>query len=163
MNWYKKAQENLVFRGTKTPETNPTTRDFPGIYFSFNPISAKKWGPHVSSYKIKNSNFFNPNVYSINNRDYNLVETFIYQYGYSPNVSSKQWKDMGAAQEKITNLTPDSYWNTLSQLMLFPTTNWVLYLKQLGYNGFINDTDLFIFDPKDVEYIGVYKPKGNIL
>jgi len=159
MNWYKKAQYNgLMFRGTKTPETRPIARDFPGAYFASTPEEAQNWGKYVSAYKIVSNNFFNPNStdpYHINPSEFQLLNTFIKKYGYRPSASILKWKEMGAGNTFGT-LTEQNYWEVLSNLMLYPTKEWASYLKQLGYDGFINYKDLFLFDLNKAQYVGRY-------
>ena len=113
MKIYRIAQENfgLYYHGSKELEKTPTPRDFTGVYFSIDPISASKWGKYVAAYKINSRKFFKPNVTSmhINSSDFEILERFIERYGYIPNKSNNRWKDMGAAQDQIKGLTEENY------------------------------------------------------
>lgn len=168
MKIYRIAQNNsgLYYHGSKEMEKVPSPRDFPGVFFAPDPERASKWGSNVAAYRINAQNFFKPNVTSqrIDQSDFNILERFIENYGYKPSSNlNKTWVDMGATQNKINSLTVENYYDILGQVLLFPTKEWVNYLRELGYAGTINYDDLFLIDLSKAQYVGQYDFKKKMV
>jgi len=164
INWYyeyKISQSGTVlYRGTPKLETKLRARDFRGVYFSLQPM--KGYGPFIGQYKLLTNKMFSPTPIGYDYRnpktDY-LVEEFYEKYGYTVDKKQEKWQDMGSPRTSIP--AKDSkvdYVSKLSYLLLFPTQEWVNFLKSKGYDGFIvkEEGHVFVFDPKNVQYIGQY-------
>jgi hypothetical protein len=153
MKIYRIANVGIFYRGSPSPEISPAPRDFPGVFFTSDLNDAQNWGRYISKYSIPTENIYSPNTININIKDYNTLKDFISIYGYRPRNVSKKWSDMGAAKRTITELNESNFWDVMGQVLLFPTKEWVDYLKGLGYNGFSNDKYLFLFDANNAKYI----------
>jgi hypothetical protein len=157
MKVFKIAKSNIFYRGSPSPETSVQPRDFPGVFFTDNPDAARTWGQYVVSYGVKTGRIYIPSVNgpNISNKDYKIISDFIMEYGFKPRGIKQEWQDMGAQNRDITTMDGiDDLWNVMSQVLLFPTNEWVTYLRKLGYDGYKNGNDLFLFDPSNAEYIG---------
>jgi len=165
MKIYRIAQDSsgLCYHGSREVEKTPTVKDFPGVFFASSPEAAKSWGNNVAVYRITTQKLFKPNTIdlAINPTDFSILEKFINKYGYTPSSSNQKWNLMGATTNKINKLTKENYIDVLGQVLLFPTKEWVEYLKGLGYYGFINYEDVFLFNLNQAQYVGQYDFKKN--
>jgi hypothetical protein len=92
------------------------------------PTIARTEGEFVAAFSLKGGDYFSPDMV-----DRNLYRALKSVFGKNVNCERAIWK-----------------------LIQSPTPLWNQFLKQLGYDGFISDNYLYLFDFNLIKFIGFY-------
>jgi len=112
--------ETILYRGTPEPETEPKLRDFGAVFLSKDRAAAQQYGAHVGRYKIPKLKMLDAN--SLEARD--LAEEYSQQM-----ISNEDWDDVWAS------------------FFMFPTADFMMFLRTKGYRGFTAGSDVAVGDP----------------
>lgn len=135
MKIYKTAQSSsIVYYGHNDPNDHATQEE--GVFLTPDPNMAKQHGEYVDAIQIKPGKYYYPDTFGhIRQNDINLIKEFIRE----------------TIREKNVN-----YRVILRQMLFHPTSEWLMFLRRKGYNGFINGNYVFVADIKDTRYLGEY-------
>lgn len=131
---YRIAQYSSVMYRGKNPIHNEN-----GLFFTPDPMDAMKEGEPIFAYQIFNNKYFSPNVWGeLSKSDCKMVKEF--------------FKDESMDCQFA-----------LFHLLSEPTKEWVKFLKEKGFVGFIGQDRVFIWDNSCIRYLGEYDPLDRIL
>jgi len=151
MNWYKKAQNNILYRGAPSIDRVPQPRNSGGTFFTSTPSTAQNYGNVVSAYQTQQPL---KTLIAETSSGATLAQRFFKEYGWDKDAV----RITGQKEEFYNN--PTQEFNSPLEKMsifLFPTKEWIDFVSKQGYNStLVDDVNLCLFNPDIVKFIGVY-------